>query len=244
MLLIHGLGSQWQVWQPMIPMLAREREVIAVDLPGFGDSPELPPGVDPTPYALADALVEFMDEAGLERPLVVGNTLGGLLTLELARRGRARAAVAICPSGFALPRERAFATRRFKTEVPLARRIMRRAPNLVRSRIARTVLFGGFIAYPWRVPPDDAVRMFGNLASCPGFDATLEGLSTFTFRDGQEIDVPVTIVWGTRDYLLLPRQARRAATVIPGARLIRVPRAGHVPTYDQPERLARIALES
>jgi pimeloyl-ACP methyl ester carboxylesterase len=243
-LMVHGIGSQWQVWSPMIERLEGERELIAVDLPGFGGSDALPDGVEPTPDALADSLVAFLDEIGLERPLVVGNSLGGLLTLELARRGRARAAVAICPSGFALPRERRYATRRFKLEVPMARRIVRRAPELVRNPIARTPLFAGFMAYPWRVPPDEAVEMFRNLASSPGFDATLDGLSEFTFRDGQEIDVPVTIVWGTRDFLLLPRQAARAGRVIPGARVIRVPRAGHVPTYDQPDELARIVREA
>ena len=56
--------------------------------------------------------------------------------------------------------------------------------------------------------------------------------------------MPVTIVWGNRDYLLLPRQAERAARVIPGARLVRVRGAGHVPTYDQPDELTRIVLES
>jgi pimeloyl-ACP methyl ester carboxylesterase len=243
-LMVHGIGSQWQVWRPMIPLLEREREVIAVDLPGFGASPALPDGAEPTPDALTDAVVGFLDEIGLDTPLVVGNSLGGLVTLELARRGRARAAVAICPSGFALPRERRFATRRFLIEVPMARRIVRRAPELVRNPVARTLLFAGFMAYPWRVPADEAVAMFRNLAGSPGFDATLDGLSEFTFRDGQEIDVPVTIVWGTRDYLLLPRQAQRAARVIPGAQLIRLSRAGHVPTYDRPDELARIVLAS
>ena len=242
--MVHGIGSQWQVWSPMIPLLRREREVIALDLPGFGSSPALPDDVEPTPYALTDAVVKLLDELGLEKPLVVGNSLGGLITLELAKRGRARAVVAICPSGFALPRERKWSTARFRTEVPLARRIVRRKPEAVRNPVARTALFAGFMAYPWRVPPDEAVGMFRNLATCPAFDATLDALEFFTFQDGDQIDVPVTVVWGNRDYLLLPRQAERAARVIPNARLVRVKGAGHVPTYDQPEQLARIVLAS
>jgi pimeloyl-ACP methyl ester carboxylesterase len=240
LVLIHGIGSQWQVWTPLIPLLEREREVIAPDLPGFGGSPVL--DAEPTPEALTDALVEFLDELGLDRPLVAGNSLGGLLALELAKRGRARAVVANSPAGFQLPRERAYSTRRFRIEVPAARRILRHWPDLVRSRVARTALFAGLIAYPWRIPDDDAVEMFRNLASCPGFDATLDAMEGFTFSDGDRVGVPVTIVWGNRDYLLLPRQGPRAARVIPGAQLIRVPRAGHVPTYDVPEELARIIL--
>jgi pimeloyl-ACP methyl ester carboxylesterase len=242
LLLIHGLGSQWQVWSPMIPALARERDVIAIDLPGFGSSPAL--DREPTPYALTDAVAAHLDQLGIDRPTVAGNSLGGLISLELARRGRARNVVAICPAGFALPRERKWSTARFRAEVPIARRIVRRRPDLVRNPIARTPLFAGFMAYPWRVPPDEAVEMFRNLASCPGFDATLDALEFFTFQGGDEIDVPVTIVWGNRDYLLLPRQAERAARVIPAARLVRVRGAGHVPTYDQPGELTRIILES
>src|SRR4051794_39622459 len=85
LVLIHGVGSQWQVWSPLIPLLAPHRDVIALDLPGFGESPLLPGGVEPDPYALTDAVVQFLDELGLERPPVVGNSLGGLIALELAR---------------------------------------------------------------------------------------------------------------------------------------------------------------
>jgi pimeloyl-ACP methyl ester carboxylesterase len=242
LVLIHGIGSQWQVWRPLIDRLAAERDVIAIDLPGFGDSPPLPAGVDATPYALTDAVVEFLDELGLEQPLVGGNSLGGLIALELARRGRARAAVPISPAGFQLPRERAFSTSRLWVEVRGARALLRQSPELVRNPVARTALFAGMVAKPWRVPPDDAVGMFTNLARSPGFDAALTALGRFTFAGGDDVRVPVTIVWGNRDLLLIPRQAERAARVIPTARLIRLPGAGHVPTYDAPDELAEILL--
>src|SRR3954449_1384611 len=99
--LIHGVGSQWQVWQPLLPALEREREVIALDLPGFGGSPSLPIGVVPNAAALTDAVAGFMDELGVERPVIGGNSLGGWIALELAARGRARAVVAVSPAGFA-----------------------------------------------------------------------------------------------------------------------------------------------
>src|SRR2546423_4512162 len=93
--LIHGVGSQWQVWQPLLPALEREREVIAVDLPGFGESASLPIGVVPNATALADVVAAFMDELGIDRPLIGGNSLGGWIALELAKRERARAVVAV-----------------------------------------------------------------------------------------------------------------------------------------------------
>jgi pimeloyl-ACP methyl ester carboxylesterase len=242
LLLIHGVGSQWQVWRPLLDLLAPHRDVIAVDLPGFGESPPLPDAIEPTPYALTDALVEFLDQLGLERPAVAGNSLGGLLALELARRDRVRSVAALSPAGFGLPRERAWANGRLGIEGKGAHVIDKRFPRLVRNPVARTVLFGGMTAYPWRISPDEAVDALSNLGNSPGFEAALKALGQFTFAGGDDIRVPVTIVWPNRDLLLIPRQADRAVRVIPGARLVRLPRAGHVPTWDAPDEIARILL--
>ena len=106
LLLIHGFGSFRGVWRPVLPMLEREREVIALDVPGFGESP---PDVEhPTPARLAERIARFMDELGLERAHVAGFSMGGWLTLELNRMGRTLSACAICPAGFWNRWERAF----------------------------------------------------------------------------------------------------------------------------------------
>src|SRR3954453_6422344 len=99
--LIHGVGSFWQAWKPVIESLRGERDVIALDLPGFGGSPTLPIGVVPNARALAGAVAEFLDSLAVERPVVGGNSLGGWVALELARQGRARAVVAGAPAGVA-----------------------------------------------------------------------------------------------------------------------------------------------
>src|SRR5690348_1989590 len=112
LVLLHGIGSQWQVWRPLFDLLAPHREVIAVDLPGFGDSPALADGETPTPQRFAEKVIELMDELGVERPAVGGNSLGGWVALEIARHGRARAAVPMSPAGFGLPREQAWAKQR------------------------------------------------------------------------------------------------------------------------------------
>ncbi|MER7168493.1 alpha/beta fold hydrolase [Micromonospora sp. NPDC000207] len=93
LVLIHGLGSHWQVWRPVVADLARHRDVIALDLPGFGATPPWPPhpGPHPTPGSvphLADRVAVFLDSLGLGRVEVAGNSLGGGIALELARRGR------------------------------------------------------------------------------------------------------------------------------------------------------------
>src|SRR4051794_3729943 len=97
--LLHGIGLDRRVWDPVVPLLARESEVIAVDLPGFGASAPL--AGPPTVAALAAAV----EELGLERPHVAGNSLGGGIALELGRRGSAGSVCAISPIGFAVARE-------------------------------------------------------------------------------------------------------------------------------------------
>jgi pimeloyl-ACP methyl ester carboxylesterase len=240
-LLIHGVGSHWQVWKPVLGPLEREREVIAVDLPGFGESATLPIGVVPNPAALADALVGFLDELGIERPLVGGNSLGGWLALELAKRGRARAVVALSPAGFFAPWEATFSRLHLMSSWHGARMTALNEPLLRRPR-GRVLALGGVMGRPKNMPAEDAVAQTRNLAASPGFEASLHALTRERFRDAERVGVPVTLLWGTRDLVLFPWQARRALRELPRARLVPLPGAGHVPTWDDPETIVREIL--
>ncbi len=82
-----------------MPLLSREREVIALDLPGFGAAPSLPAGVEPTALALAEALRDQLDALGTPRPHVAGNSLGAWVGLELGRIGAARSVTCLSPAG-------------------------------------------------------------------------------------------------------------------------------------------------
>src|SRR3954466_7103336 len=86
LLLLHGIGHHRQAWDPVVDILATEREVIAVDLPGFGASPALPDGLAHDLPTMNTALGALCEELGLDRPHVAGNSLGGLLALELGRQ--------------------------------------------------------------------------------------------------------------------------------------------------------------
>ncbi|WP_244970064.1 alpha/beta fold hydrolase [Nocardia cerradoensis] len=97
LVLVHGVGSRWQVWEPVIDTLAAHFDVIAVDLPGFGGSDPLP---HTTVDTLTDALHAFLAEQGLERPHLAGNSMGGLIALNLGARGVASSVTAYSPIGF------------------------------------------------------------------------------------------------------------------------------------------------
>jgi pimeloyl-ACP methyl ester carboxylesterase len=117
------------------------------------------------------------------------------------------------------------------------------APLLLGSAIGRTLLESQLIGRPWRQGADDAVQATRNLALCPGFGPTARDALRGDYRWTERLDVPVTIAWGTRDGLLLPRQAARAGAHRPEARHVSLPGCGHVPFSDDPPLVARVLLE-
>jgi pimeloyl-ACP methyl ester carboxylesterase len=232
------------MWLPVLPALAAERDVVALDLPGFGRSPPLA-GETPSPAALARAVAAALGRLGITRPHLAGNSLGGWVALELVRAGHARSATCLSPGGFWSAGELAFARASLRASVALARGLRRAARPLLATRAGRAVLLAQMYGRPGRVPAEDAVRAIEAFAAAPGFEATLEatsdprGFAPFAGGPG----APITIAWGRRDRLLLPRQALRAAERIPSARIVFLPRCGHVPTWDDPALVARILLE-
>jgi pimeloyl-ACP methyl ester carboxylesterase len=244
LVLLHGLGLSSRSWQPVLTALQARHDVVAIDLPGFGESPPLPAGVEPTPARLADAIEAELDRLGLAAPAVVGNSLGGWLALELARRGRAERAVVISPAGLETPAERAVVIAlnemmriRARIGAPLGR-------WLTEPSLARVALFGGLRGRPWRVSPDEAERDLRDFGYSPGFQSTLRSTvgTSVQVRLG-EIRVPVRVVFGTLDLMLGVFTAPRFVAAIPGAELVALLALGHVPMLDDPDLVARTILD-
>lgn len=230
------------MWLPVFDRLAAERDVIAIDLPGFGFSPMPPPGTPAGLDSLAGLVTAFLDELGLDRPHVAGNSLGGLIALELARRGRVASATGISPVGFTGDRDGRFA----RVSLAAAVRAVRSLRPWVRTLaphawIRRAALFQ-LAAHPERMDPYDAIGNLHALADAPWFDETLETLFSTPFTAGGPLGVPVTVAWGEHDRLLLPRQADRARLELPDARFVTLTGCGHVPTYDDPAQVAEVVL--
>jgi pimeloyl-ACP methyl ester carboxylesterase len=243
LVLIHGIGSRWQMWEPVLPRLQEGRDVIALDLPGFAGSPPPPSGTPAGIDSLTALVGEFLDDLGLSRPHVAGNSLGGWISFELAKRGRVRSATGLSPAGFHTRREAVYERIMLSTAVRGARLLAPRAERIASSPFARRVAFGGFVAHPERLTPTDAAESSRALAEAWWFDDTLRAARLDRFTGGERIDVPVTVAWGEKDRLLLPRQARRPARAIPGARILTLRGCGHVPTYDDPAQVADVLLE-
>jgi pimeloyl-ACP methyl ester carboxylesterase len=243
LVLIHGIGSRWQVWEPVLERVAAERDVVAIDLPGFGASPMPPPGTPAGMESLTRLVIEFCSDIGFTRPHVAGNSLGGWISLELARQGAVRSATALSPAGFHNRTEAVYQRASLWMAARGARLLAPRADRLAASPGWRKALFGQMAARPENVPAADVGPTLHALANAPWFDETLTALINQRFTGGEQIAVPVTIAWGERDRLLLPRQAPRAGRRVPRARMVTEWGCGHVPTYDDPEQIARILLE-
>ncbi|MET8947452.1 alpha/beta fold hydrolase [Streptomyces sp. NPDC004542] len=243
LLLLHGIGHHRQAWDPVVDILATEREVIAVDLPGFGASPGLPEGLAydlPTTTAVFRAFCEALE---LERPHVAGNSLGGLIALELGREKAVRSVTALSPAGFWSAAERRWAF----GVLAAMRRISRRLPlplveRAARTAVGRAALTSTIYARPARRSPDAVVAETLALANATGFDDTLRAGTAVRFTDDLP-GLPVTVAWGSSDRLLVPRQGVRAKGIIPRARLVRLPGCGHVPMNDDPALVARVILD-
>jgi pimeloyl-ACP methyl ester carboxylesterase len=237
LLLLHGTGSSRGVWKPVIPLLASEREVIAVDLPGHGGSP-LVPGVSRMPVGYAQVLGEMLDQLGLDSVHAAGNSMGGWTALELAKLGRARSVVALGPAGL------------WARHSPLTARatlwLLHHAPPpptvLLRSRLGRKALLSRIYGRPERVPPEEALEAAAVMRSTREFGEHLSETTHNRFTGGQDIQVPITIAYGERERLV-PKRARRGEELPNHARWITLPGCGHVPTWDDPQLVARTILE-
>ncbi|MFL5832159.1 MAG: alpha/beta fold hydrolase [Solirubrobacteraceae bacterium] len=243
LLLLHGIGHRWQGWEPVFDRVAPERELIAVDLPGFGDSPAPPTGTPAGIDSITDLLVAFLDDLGLERPHVAGNSLGGWAALELAKRGRAASATALSPAGFQNALEAIYQHTSFRITIRTSRLIADRAEQVLSRPRLRVLAFGQLVRHPLQIPLGDVGPTVRALAHAPWFDDTLRAINAGRFTGGEQIAVPTTIAWGEHDLILLRRQARRAARAIPAARMLTLTGCGHVPMTDDPEQVARVLLE-
>lgn len=246
--LVHGLGSRWQVFEPVLDELARHHETIAVDLPGFGGSASVR-GVAPGPYGYAAWLTRWLAEQGIERPHVVGNSMGGGIALELGRAGVASAVTAFSPIGFwgapGLRWTQAMLTgmRVFSTHLGP---VVDRAAD---HRALRAPLLAGFFGHPTRVPAELLRADLAGLVDCSAFGPARDSFAGYHVRPGDDpgalLDIPVTVAWGTRDVVLIHRtQSARARAALPFARHVDLPQCGHLPFHDDPGLCARVVLET
>jgi pimeloyl-ACP methyl ester carboxylesterase len=244
LVLLHALGLSRRVWDEVIPALAERFDVIAVDLPGFGESESLPADVEPSPAALAAAVAGLLDELGVATPHVVGNSLGGWVAVELAAIRPAASLTLLSPAGLwrgDTPRYDRVSIRVARWHAVHAGGLLSR---LVRFRLGRVLVLGQSHGRPTRLTPEYARATLRDLGTSPGFDAVFEATLHRRIEATEPLGAPVTVAFGTRDFVLLKHQSRHVDQLPPGTHVESLPKCGHVPIADDPEAVTAFITRS
>lgn len=243
-MLVHGLGAGWRSWAPILDGLTEHRQVVAVDLPGFGETPPLAGEVSIA--TLTDAVADFIREQGLDGVSTVGQSMGGRIVLELARRGVGGDTVALDPGGFWSDRELLVFAATLRPSIALVRVLRKRLPLLLGSAMGRTLLLVQFSARPWALARETVLPDVRGLAESPSTGAALDALTKGPKQQGapaRTVPGRVTIGWGRRDRVTVRSQAARATRLFPDAVLHWFERCGHFPQWDAPKEAIRLILD-
>jgi pimeloyl-ACP methyl ester carboxylesterase len=242
LVLIHGIGHRRQAWDPVFEELAESYDVIAVDLAGFGESPAYPLSASYDMDTACKNLADNFAAWGVEKPHVVGNSLGGAIALELGARGLARSVTALSPAGF-------FGTlNRLQTFVLLILlRLSSQLPDAAlrftsRRTWGRRLAGSSLYTHPERFTAEQVYGDALALKHCHGFERTIGHGVTYAFKG--HMPVPTTIAWGTRDVILPYSSSAIAQERLPEARHVALPHCGHVPMIDDPDLIVRVVQQT
>jgi pimeloyl-ACP methyl ester carboxylesterase len=245
LVLLHGVGTSASEWSWVLPALALNHRVYAVDLPGYDGSYEPP---DYAPAFTATFIGSFLDAVGVESAVVVGNSFGGLSALHLALSEPARVSALVLSDSAGLDQavNPALATISFPRTGQLVTVLAKTRPGAAQRAFGRALLM---FARPWQIPSKWLKDQY-RLAQLPNFiEATLATLRSTVGPSGQRevlldelprLQMPTLIVWGIEDRVLPYWQAQDALTRLKKGSLELIPNCGHLPHVEQPERFVSI----
>jgi pimeloyl-ACP methyl ester carboxylesterase len=235
--LLHGILGSESVWRQVVPLLASDHETIAVTALGHRSGPR-PTERPVTMPLLTDAAERQLDELGLDRVHLAGNSLGGWMALELARRGRAKSVCALSPAGF-WAEDWAERDRVFKLllgTVRDTRRGRRLLGPLSRSRRFRRWALRDVAVHGDRVSRGDMLTGADDAIGCHVAKELIVSGHNLAPLDPP---CPVTLAWAARDVLFPPAAYRaRAEELVPGAEFLILDDVGHIPMMDDPGLVA------
>lgn len=248
--MFHGYADSADTWRLVLARLGRlGRRAVAVDLPGFGRAAPLERGpILPQLDAFAADVLDYASGRPRQRPVAVGNSLGGCVSLRLAeRQGRRMSGVfAVAPAGLQMSRLLALVERDPVLRSLLA--VPSPVPGMViRSAVARLYRRLAFAA-PHTVDQAVISAFTSHLASRATVAAQLATAHRLLPElhepfQLERIRIPVLLIWGDRDRLVFHQGAQRLLDSVPESRLELLEGVGHCPQVEAPERLTALLLE-
>jgi len=237
---VHGLSGSWPNWLEQLPVFAQRRRVIAMDLPGFGHSPM--PAERITISGYARILDDLFGTLGLDAATLVGNSMGGFISAELAIAFPERVERLVLVSAAGISTHGRGDVERV---VPSLRRVERvlaaytawmaaRSDTVARRPGLRNATFGLVTRHPSRL---DAALVAEQLrgAGKPGFMQALQANLEYPIRERLgEIACPTLIVWGDEDRLITVRDADVFEQLIPSSRKVIFENTGHMAMLERP----------
>jgi pimeloyl-ACP methyl ester carboxylesterase len=248
--LLHGFTAAWRIWHPILADLAARYEVIAPTLPGHHGGPSFPAD-QPITFGYSTDVVEgLLDEMGVGTAHFVGNSMGGGIALELAKRGRARSVVALAPAGGWShgdgegPRIGRF----FAKQIKMLERTHAWSERIMRRPGARRLAFREIMRHGELVSPADAAAISQAALGCSisqrAIQALLADNAGLTIGDLDRISCPVLLATPQFDRVLPgPRHAPRYRREIPGVEAITLAGCGHVPVWDDAKLVTTLIVE-
>ena len=235
----HGLGGTKGSFLLMVAALSDRFRVIAVDLPGFGDS-DKPIGAAYDARFFAEAMIDLLDALELERADLVGNSLGGRVALEVALRDPQRVGrLALLAPSLAWRRSRRWAPalRLVRPELGL----VQLAPRVVVQAVVQRLIPGADRGWT-AAGVDEFLRAYLTPAGRAAFYAAARQiyLEAPQGKDGfwprlRELQPDALFIWGRRDTLVPIAFARHVAEALPEARHVELD-CGHVPQMERPRQ--------
>jgi pimeloyl-ACP methyl ester carboxylesterase len=231
--MVHGFAGSKEYWLPLLPELPRGRRYVVVDLPGWGRSTRLPDGDYGIP-AQAGRLADFITTLGLDRPVVVGHSMGGHIAGILGTRhpDKVSSLVLVAPAGV-----------RFHPNVFAQRVLAGQTPFNVDDRAGWARLAADLFEQPPWLPPRVVDALVARNRANHAFhdrviDVIRRGDNAFLLeREFPLLHVPLTVVWCEKDRVLDVSGAE-AFRYVPGARIELLPDCGHMPMMEVPRELA------
>jgi len=218
---VHGAGSSSVVWMEVVRRLSPQRRVVAIDLPGHGQSDRWHAPDDVTIAMYRDAVGTVCAQLKVERAILMGHSMGALIALDAAAAWPERVAGLILVNG--------------GVRLPVA-------PEVFVKLTGDFTRFGKWLARVVWSPatPRDVIERWGTLAFTAEQEITLADFRAVERYDGAQaatrVRAPTLVLGGEDDLMTPPRLTRELAAAITGARAVVVPEAGHMIVQEQPER--------
>ena len=242
---VHGLSGCWQNWLEQLPHFARRHRVVALDLPGFGDSPAPPWDVSIRTYG--KLVLEFAEALEIGDCAVIGNSMGGFIAAEtaIAQPGRFETIVLCSAAGISSVQMRkrptAMVARMFAAAAPLVFRVQNQT---FRRPKARARAFAGAVEQPEAIRPELLWELYTGGNRGTAFVDALTALAGYDILDRlEEVEVPTLLVWGRQDHIVPSDDALEYNRRIANSRLEVFDQCGHLPMVERPVRFNRLLEE-